>query len=299
MNCFACKDAEMVFKKKTDKMVIKGEEVAATYEVEVCPKCGVEALGPGTLNKAMCAATDAYKKQMGLLTSDELKFARTSLGLTQESFAKKAGVGIASIKKWETGAIQNVRSDQHLRHIINLCKIGEIKIEDSIALIDYPESIANYFIKHVERLTNAKLLKLIYYAYGICLVRLGTPLFKEKIEAWNLGPVVPSIYHTFKRFKKSLIDEEAYIINDDFNYIKAPLPKNKEVVKILNEVIEQYGHLPASKLIDLTHVKEGPWYKVFKKNEKFIKIPDYLIYEFFTRVSGFHQGEDSFDSKAS
>ncbi len=39
-----------------------------------------------------------------------------------------------------------------------------------------------------------KLHKLLYYAAGWHLGFTGEPLFDEDIEAWQYGPVVPSIY---------------------------------------------------------------------------------------------------------
>ena len=49
-------------------------------------------------------------------------------------------------------------------------------------------------------MTNMKLNKLLYYAQGIHLARTGHPLFRDQIEAWQHGPVVPSVYQQYKEF---------------------------------------------------------------------------------------------------
>ena len=48
-----------------------------------------------------------------------------------------------------------------------------------------------------EGITHLKLQKLIYYARGISLGMYGKPLFLEKIEAWQHGPVVREVYNFY------------------------------------------------------------------------------------------------------
>ena len=55
------------------------------------------------------------------------------------------------------------------------------------------QAIANFFLWQ-EQITQMKLHKLLYYAAGWHLGFTGEPLFDEDIEAWQYGPVVPSIY---------------------------------------------------------------------------------------------------------
>src|SRR5260370_7382775 len=47
--------------------------------------------------------------------------------------------------------------------------------------------------------------KLLYLAQGWTLGLTGDPLFREPIEAWEYGPVVPEIYHSVKMFGASPI----------------------------------------------------------------------------------------------
>lgn len=46
--------------------------------------------------------------------------------------------------------------------------------------------------------TPMKLQKLIYLAHGIHLARFNAPLINEDIEAWSYGPVIRTVYDTFK-----------------------------------------------------------------------------------------------------
>ena len=66
------------------------------------------------------------------------------------------------------------------------------------------KTVTNYFIwffqKHGDLITNLKLQKLLYFAQGWFLALYDTPLFKEEIQAWIHGPVVATVYHSYKGF---------------------------------------------------------------------------------------------------
>jgi transcriptional regulator with XRE-family HTH domain len=51
--------------------------------------------------------SDAYREAHNLLTSSQIKDRRVDLGMSQQQFAQYLGVGVASIKRWELGQIQD------------------------------------------------------------------------------------------------------------------------------------------------------------------------------------------------
>lgn len=67
-----------------------------------------------------------------------------------------------------------------------------------------PLAIANYFIELAKNDDNLvspmKLQKLVYFAHGWCLALADKPLINEKVEAWQYGPVVGSLYREFKKY---------------------------------------------------------------------------------------------------
>lgn len=112
--------------------------------------------------------------------------------------------------------------------------------------------IANWFLASIDRdagdaITHLKLQKLVYYAQAWALARLDQPLFEEDCEAWTHGPVIPSLYETFK----------------DYRWEALPYPNtvpefDPPLETLLAEVLAIYGEWSAKHLETLTH-QEVPW----------------------------------------
>ena len=93
---------------------------------------------------------------------------------------------------------------------------------------------------------NLKLQKLMYYAQAWNLVFSGQPLFDEEVEAWIHGPVIPTIFRTYKVYRWSAIDCPVKSIHQ------------QTVVAHLGSVLSSYGQYTATQLERLTH-QEEPW----------------------------------------
>lgn len=115
--------------------------------------------------------------------------------------------------------------------------------------------IINFFLAK-SSLSPKKLQKLLYYAYCWVLALLNERpdninirLFNERIEAWVHGPVIPSVYHTYKSYGGANIpricDFDEAIIPDD-------------ILDILNQVWDVYGHYSGNQLEAISH-QETPW----------------------------------------
>ena len=114
--------------------------------------------------------------------------------------------------------------------------------------------IANYILRyfHVNKLeiTHLKLQKLLYIAYGWNLVlnKEHPRLFDESIQAWKLGPVIPSVYYYYKNQKE--IGDEDYIFSFDDESIPSKIPvidkNDDQTLKIVNAVIEKYKNFDIS-----------------------------------------------------
>ena len=97
--------------------------------------------------------------------------------------------------------------------------------------MSYPaKAVANYFIDIArcegEQLSPMKIQKLVYFAHGWYLALYDEPLLDEKIEAWRYGPVVPSLYHEFKRYGSGTIERYAidFEANNGFRIVTPKVP---------------------------------------------------------------------------
>jgi uncharacterized phage-associated protein len=129
------------------------------------------------------------------------------------------------------------------------------------------QSVADYFLARVEQedgeiISNLKLQKLLYYAQGNYLALDKGELFPEAIEAWNHGPVVPSVYRKYKHHGAAgLPGPEDF---DAANY-------TDDIQDFLDEVYRVYGQFSAWKLREMTH-EEPPWKEAFENNRGTISL---------------------------
>ena len=101
-----------------------------------------------------------------------------------------------------------------------------------------------------DTISNLKLQKLLYYCQGFSLALHNKPLFNERIEAWQYGPVVPDVYHNYKSFSYNAI-----MPDENFDYSKHI---TEEEFALIREVYDVYGQFSALKLMTMTH-NELPW----------------------------------------
>ncbi|MHA6167849.1 Panacea domain-containing protein [Bacillus mojavensis] len=141
--------------------------------------------------------------------------------------------------------------------------------------------IAKFFISLSKpgtsnNITNLKLQKILYYAQGKFLALKGKPLFEEEIEAWVHGPVVPEVYHEYKKF----------------GYSDIKPPENDEIIKnidpelkaFLEKIWKEYKDKTGKELEEATH-NEDPWKDARNGLPDFIssnaKIPKRKLKDFF------------------
>ena len=136
------------------------------------------------------------------------------------------------------------------------------------------QDVANYFLYFAkEPLTNFKLQKLVYYAQGFHPALFSAPLFGERIEARQHGPVITALYNQYQVYESNPIARPE---NLDFSRY------SEDVKNLLESIIVQYGKFSTGKLRDLVQA-EMPWINGFKSETKFISDIDLRQY-FMTQI---------------
>jgi len=101
------------------ELLFRGKRLKFRAQHYVCPICGIEADDLGLAAENQKALSDAYRAAARFLTSEQIIEGRRKMGWTQEDLARAANVGIASIKRWETGQIQTRAMDDVLRRALS------------------------------------------------------------------------------------------------------------------------------------------------------------------------------------
>jgi len=115
MNCLRCGRANLREHRASLRGEFHGEQFVVSMDGLVCPKCGYATVAGDKMAEYMRLVADAYRSAHGLLTSVEIRKHRSRMGMSQIEFADYLGVGVASLKRWEMGKVQDPSSDQLIR----------------------------------------------------------------------------------------------------------------------------------------------------------------------------------------
>lgn len=142
-----------------------------------------------------------------------------------------------------------------------------------------PKQVADYILflaNNDERpVTPMQILKLVYIAHGWQLGLHGRPLVNESIEAWQYGPVIPSLYHRYKRYGSHPIDEDP----------ERPTGFDAAELSTIEQVWGGYGKRSGVSLSSLTHEPGSPWDITVKQSGLGSVISSDLIEDYYQRLA--------------
>lgn len=132
--------------------------------------------------------------------------------------------------------------------------------------------ISNYIIEYSNRkhyfISGLKLQKLLYFVQVYFLVEKNKPCFREKLIAWDFGPVVVEVYEKYKQYASLDIPADmagAYYVCE-------------ECTELIDKVVDMFAFCPATVLTDIA-IHQLPYEKAAFSPEKVIGIQD--IREYF------------------
>lgn len=203
----------------------RGEDITFQFEAYVCEECDMEIATVEQTAETQNAIADAYRKKVGLLTGAEIREKRGDLGFSQKELAKKAGVGIASIKRWENGIIQTRSMNSALNAAFRNTKVGnnytgnrDLSIPRvKLVMKEFETELGEKFLEDGDMmLFDAKYL---WYADMVAYHRLGKSLTGATYAALPYGPqlnnykdLVDLIKEADESTAKTLTPEENKII---------------------------------------------------------------------------------------
>lgn len=157
-------------------------------------------------------------------------------------------------------------------------------------------AIANYFIDKSKMDTKApcltllRLVKYVYIAHGFALAILNRTIIDKRfdvVEAWKFGPVIPSVYHTFKHNSNNPITSFGQIaINETpdgrITFI-TPQINDAEIKNVLDFVWNRYSKMSTGALINTLHKEGTPWKFCYQEGKNMI-IPDEMTCVYYKEI---------------
>jgi len=117
MICLHCNSEE--FELLPDAVVeqeFRGERFTVHAPVVACKQCGSRTVADEQADEINRKTADAYRRKHGLLTSDQIRDYRRRLGdKSQREFAEILPLGLATVKRLETGSVQEKSTDRLIR----------------------------------------------------------------------------------------------------------------------------------------------------------------------------------------
>ena len=135
-------------------------------------------------------------------------------------------------------------------------------------------SLLAYISSAIPEITLRKLIKIVFLIDERSVLTRGLSVTWLDYYVWEKGPVAPCIYNIKNNggeFARFIITEK----NDEDKYIVQPVIRrqtsmmqfsSKELL-LINSILDEYGHLSADELTEITHCVGGLWEKAKKANQ--------------------------------
>jgi putative zinc finger/helix-turn-helix YgiT family protein len=216
----------MPLRKIQKKITFRDVAVTVASHLHVCPVCKMEAGTVEQTAELQKAIAEAYRKEVGLLTGNEIRDLRKKARITQDTLAELTGVGIASIKRWEGAQIQTKSMDQALRKALadtkpasNFTGNRDFSIPRIKLVLNRFESCLGFkLMKDNDQMLFAT--KYLWYADMVAYRDLGKSMTGSSYAALPYGPQLNNYRDMLELIKKAdtkkaeplTTEEEAIIV---------------------------------------------------------------------------------------
>lgn len=114
--CPICeKESTLILHKGIEEINIRGEKIPVEIEYYRCQECGEEFENPQPGYDPLEIAYNEFRSRKGYVQPSEIRDFRKKLGITQTEFSQLLGIGIATLSRYENGALQDEAHDRVLR----------------------------------------------------------------------------------------------------------------------------------------------------------------------------------------
>lgn len=119
---------------------------------------------------------------------------------------------------------------------------------------DIAKYIVNRCIEHCRPISNLQLQKILYFCQKEYNQITGFALFEDDFEAWQYGPVIPSVYRVFSLFGGMKINRNVH----------EEVEIDPTTKTLINPIIDKYSGYAAWDLVSMTHQEGDAWDRIFQ-----------------------------------
>jgi uncharacterized phage-associated protein len=157
-----------------------------------------------------------------------------------------------------------------------------------MGVVQSPFAVARFMLDRaaeegVADVTPMKVLKLAYIAHGWVLCFTDSPLLSEPVQAWQYGPVIPSVYHYFKEFGAKTVPQSTTIALPQIS-------SDDKVKDVLLGVWKSYRSFSGLQLSAMTHQPGTPWHEAWNelggKHMRCVTIDNMKIRDHYRKLAG-------------
>lgn len=118
-------------------------------------------------------------------------------------------------------------------------------------------------------ITNLQLQKILYIAHMVHLGRTGRPLVDDEyFEAWDYGPVLPTVYRHVSGFGSRPIANVFATIPD---------PSNDDERRSIDSAVKKLASIEPFRLVKILHDDRSAWQNHYDQHRRDNIIPDEAI----------------------
>lgn len=129
------------------------------------------------------------------------------------------------------------------------------------------------------QVTNLEINKILYIATLIFMGKnnSATPLVYENFQAWDYGPVLPSVYHKLKAYGNAPVQDV---------FLSQPDIGDCQESASISEAVNLLTNMSPGQMVAITHWENGAWAKNYQAGCKGIVIPNQeVLAEYHARTA--------------
>jgi putative zinc finger/helix-turn-helix YgiT family protein len=109
------KEMPLTMVRQVEEFNVRGEIIEVEVEFYRCQECGEEFENSRSALNPYETAYREYRSRKGMLQPEEIRALRLRYGLSQKEFSLLLGIGIATLNRYENGALQSEANDRVIR----------------------------------------------------------------------------------------------------------------------------------------------------------------------------------------